>query len=105
MLSPFPAIGVVFNLDAVYDGYAAVALFMKHTNPKQPANCIIADGDVLRATSEVVRSRYYYCVAVSGPALVIDCVFKTFERANIVGLAPDTSADYPTANSRRGGLD
>lgn len=84
----FPAIGVVFDLDIVHNGYTAVTLFMKHTNPKQLANCIIADGDVLRPASEVIRSRYDYCVAVSGPEPAIDYVLKTFEQANIAGLAP-----------------
>jgi len=44
----FPAVGIVFDLDVVGNGYHAMELFMKHTDPKQLAGCIVASGDVQR---------------------------------------------------------
>lgn len=84
----FPAIGVVFNLDEFKDGYNAVKMFMKHTDPKRFSYCIIADGDIERPVSEVVKSRYDYCVAVSGPDLDKEYVKGIFENMNQPGLVP-----------------
>lgn len=84
----FPAIGVVFNLDELKDGYNAVKMFMKHTDPKRFSYCIIADGDIERAASEVVKSRSDYCVAVSGPDMDKEYVKGIFENMNHPGLVP-----------------
>lgn len=89
MRFPFPAVGVVFDLDVVDQGYLAMALFMEHTDPKRLAFCIIASGDVLRPESEVVRSCYDYCVAVCGPESSIEYIRQLFRKSDILGLAPE----------------
>lgn len=83
-----PAIGIVFDLDVLTHGYEAVTLFMKHTDPKRLGMCILASGDVLRPTSEVVHSRYDYCVAISGDESAISYVKTVFQDAELNGLAP-----------------
>lgn len=84
----FPAVGIVFDLDVLEHGANAIELFMKHTDPKRVAGCIIASGDVQRPQSEIVKSRFDYCVAVSGDAASTDYIRQLFGRLDIAELAP-----------------
>lgn len=83
-----PAVGVVFDLDVVDQGFHAMALFMENTDPRRLASCVIASGDVQRPESEVVGSYYDYCVAVSGPEASIEYIRQLFRESDIRGLAP-----------------
>lgn len=83
-----PAIGIVFDLDVLEHGADAIELFMKRTEPKRLAMCLIASGDVRRPQSEIVNSLYDYCVAVSGPEASVTYVRELFVTLDNSGLAP-----------------
>ena len=83
-----PAVGVVFDLEVLEHGADAIELFMKHTDPKKLAYCVLASGDVQRPPSEIVKSHFDYCVAVSGTDVSTKYVRELFGRLDILGLAP-----------------
>lgn len=83
-----PAVGIVFDLDVLGNGAHSIELFMKHADPRRLAYCIVASGDVERPQSEIVRSRFDYCVAVSGPEAAVSYVRELFGTLAVPGLAP-----------------
>lgn len=87
-------IGIVFNLDVLEHGFNALKLFMQLTNPKQLRNCSICDGDLLRPSNEIVKSRYDYCVAVSGFSVDKLYIKSIFQDSDIPELAPNHRRVY-----------
>lgn len=82
-----PAIGIVFDWD-VHGCADPIELFMKLTDPKRLAICLIASGDVRRPETEIVNSHFDYCVAVFGPVVSVAYVREFFLTLDISGLAP-----------------
>ena len=87
MRSPFPGIGIVFDIDELGDshyGYSAWKLFTKHLDPRRLGVCILVEGD----TAATLRGRANeFCIGIYGSDLAIDYVRRTFEDLNEPGLA------------------
>lgn len=84
-----PAVGVIFDLEVLRGKIMdALTLFGKCADPMQLVGCMLASGDVLRPQSEIVRSRFDYCVAVSGHEHATQYIRGTFGDLEVPGLAP-----------------
>ena len=83
-----PSIGILFNLDELVHGSCAIELFMNYVDPHRLIFSTLFIGDVLKPSSEVIKSRYDYCVVVSSMALNENYLRDIFENLDDKRLAP-----------------
>src|SRR5947209_2876304 len=85
---PYPAIGVVFDIDGLGDGfygYQAWRLFMKHLDSGRLRVCILVEGDTEATLNGQANE---FCIGTYGTEHQVNYIRTTFENLDDPGLAP-----------------